>query len=144
MKTQLKDSIDSATCHLFHFLQGIDVPGIEDEGLLTDRVSPHAQGKADMGVVQIVGRADRDVINALSFALAPQFFNVPVESLEFRKEVGIGKIAIQDTYGIRAIQCSDQDIAGIVDRLEMAGGDVTGYSRQGKSFHLNSLFSALP
>ena len=51
-----------------------------------------------MGIVQIIRRTNRNVINARS--LAPELFAVPVEALEFGEEMCFGEIFIQYAYGI--------------------------------------------
>lgn len=49
-----------------------------------------------MSIVQVIRRADGNVIDPLSFTLALQFLYVPVEAFEFGKEVGFGEKAVQD------------------------------------------------
>jgi hypothetical protein len=48
---------------------------------------------------------------------APQFFEVPVESLEFGKKCGFGEIGIEYAYGIVRVQGGYQGITGGLDGL---------------------------
>ena len=50
---------------LFQLLQAVEVPGVDDERLLADRVGADAQRQPHVRVVQIVRRADRHVVDAL-------------------------------------------------------------------------------
>ena len=72
----------------------IDVPGIEHQRLFADRVGIRAQREAAVRVVQIVGRADRDIVDLL--AAAAQLVDVAVEPLELDEEVGVREIAVDD------------------------------------------------
>ena len=84
VQPQLQNRRNLAAGLLLDLRQTIDVPGIEHQRLFADRVRAGAQGEPNMGVVQIVGRADRDVVDSL---VAPaQLVDVPVEPLEFGEE----------------------------------------------------------
>jgi len=78
MKAQLEDVVDAPSGFLLKVQEGVGVPGIEDEGLFADGVGRDAQGEADMGVVEVVGRGDRNVMDPLGLVLAPQLLGVPV------------------------------------------------------------------
>ena len=91
--------------------QAVDVPGIEDERLLADRVGAGAQREADMGVVQIIGRADRDIVDRSRLPPA-QLVDMAVEALELGEEGAVGEIAVDDADGVAGIERGDQPVAG--------------------------------
>ncbi len=90
-----------------------------------------SEGKADVGVVQLIGRADGDVIHLVP--LAAQLVNVPVKAFKLHKEVSSGKIAVNNPNRIVGVKGRHQAITSFPDivfqimilrRLE--GGDHTG------------------
>jgi len=74
-------------------------------------------------------------MNPLRFGPAPKFLQVPIEALDLLKIGGIGKKAVQDSYGIVGIGGGHQAVARVPDGLEMPWGDTTGSAGQGKIFH---------
>jgi hypothetical protein len=51
-----------------------------------------------VGIVQVVGRADTHVVHLHSLTL--ELINVPIEALVLDKKIGIGEVAIDNTYTI--------------------------------------------
>src|SRR5271166_4063992 len=75
-----------------------------------------------MRIVQIVGRADCDVI----YALAPpaQLVNMAVEALEFREEMRRGEIAVDDTDRILWIERHSEVAPHRLDRMHVTRRNV--------------------
>ena len=65
--------------------------GLEDCGLFTNRVGPDPEGQTGVGIVQIVRRADADVMNAILFALTPEHLQMPVKSFELSRKNAVSK-----------------------------------------------------
>src|SRR5690606_14659018 len=121
----------------------IQIPGIEYERLLADRGGSEAQGQTDMGVVQMIGRADAEVIDPLFVFFVSEALQVPIEAFELREERGFGEVAVDDADRIMRIHRRHEPVARVADRLEMPGGDVTGESCKSKVLHVatgSSLF----
>ena len=111
------------------------------QGLMTSGFSQmacgaHPQGEADVGVVQVVGRADRDVVHALFLAAAAQLLDVAVEALELAEVAGLEEVAVQHAHRIVGVAGADQVAAHVLDGGEMSGGDVASHSQQGEIHHV--------
>jgi hypothetical protein len=52
---ELQDRIDLSTGLFFQVLKGIEVPGVDDQGLFTDDVGPCPKGQTAMGVMEVIG-----------------------------------------------------------------------------------------
>jgi hypothetical protein len=89
VEAQLQDVVDLAAGFFFDLFQGVDVPGVEYDRFFADHVGAYAQAEADVGVVQVVGRADAQVVQLGSFT--SELFDVAVEALEFDEEIALGK-----------------------------------------------------
>ena len=136
MQAQLQDTIGRAVELTLYLDQRFQVPGIQDNRLFTDRIRPIAQRESNMGVMQIVGRTDRDVINTLS--AAPQLVKAPVEPLKLNEEISIWEIGINDANTVIGIQGDQQIVPGILDRAHMAGRDITSRPDQRKILSLGT------
>ena len=79
-----------------------------------------------MSIVKIVGRADAQIVNLLSFVFTAQLLQVPVETLEFCKEGTVWEVAIENTDGVVLIQSGNQLTARVLNRLEVSWCNVTG------------------
>ena len=66
VKSKLEDGVDPLAGRRLHFGQTVDVPRIEYQRLLANRVGIGPQRKPDMGIVQVVGRTDTHVLDALA------------------------------------------------------------------------------
>ena len=131
MQAQLQDGRDLAAGLALDLGEPVDVPRIEHQRLLADRIGIRAQREAAVRVVQVVGRADRDVVDLL--AAPAQLVDVTVEALELDEEVGIREIAVDDADRVLRVE-GDLEIA--VDRLDGAHvprRDVAGGADQGES-----------
>ena len=64
-----------------------------------------------------------------------QFVNVAIKALEFGEKVSAGKVAVNDADRIIGVERSHQIVADGLDRLHVAGSDVTGGADKGKVFH---------
>ncbi len=111
---------------LFQGGQGVNVPGVQNEWLFADHVGAYAKAETDMGIVEIVGGADGDIINGRS--LPPELFTMPVEALEFGEEMGFGEVFVKHSYGIVFIEGCKQVVACFFDSLQVFRGDVAGCS----------------
>jgi len=134
---QLEQGPDAVAALAFHLLEGVEVPGIEHQRLFADHLSADAQREVDMDVVQIIGRADGDVIDAPGLAAAAQLFGVAVKALELGERVDVGEPAVEDPDRVTAVAGSDEGVAGVADGLQMARGDIAGGADEGKVFHEN-------
>ena len=65
MHAQLQDGIHLAPGFLFQLLQPLQIPGVEHQWLFTNRVCAIAQAETNMRVMQIIRRADADIMKAL-------------------------------------------------------------------------------
>ena len=134
-EAQLEDGVDLVPGFLFDNLELVQVPGIDDEGLFADDISADAQSETAVGIVEVVGGADAEVVDAILFGTAPELFEVTVEALDLGEKAGVEGKAIQATDRIAGVDGGNQAIAGIADGDEMAGGDVAGGTDEGKVFH---------
>src|SRR5690554_7145450 len=134
MHTQLQDGVHLPACVLFDIDQAIDVPGVQHQRLFADGIGARAQGEAHVAVVQVVGRADGDVIHSAAVIGAAQLIDVPVETLKFREKVRFREIAIDDANGIVFVHGGNQVVTSVFDRFHMARCDVTGSADQCELF----------
>ena len=130
MVAQLQDGPDFTARFQFHFLQGVEVPGIEHKRFFTNNLCAVTQGVANVRIVQVIGRTDRNKIDRL--AAAPQFFQVPVEAFEFGKKGSLREITVQDAYRIIGVERCCQGITCGLYGLQMPGGYITGCSDEGE------------
>jgi len=133
VQAQLQDVVSLAARLLGDLLQGVHVPGGQHQGLLADDVGTVAEAEADVGVVQVVGRADAQVVDALAAAL--DLLEVAVEALELHEEVGLGKVAVQYAHRIVGVQGGQQQVAGVPDGLQVARGYVATGAGEGEGFY---------
>ena len=80
---------------LLQFFQGIQIPGIDHQGFLADRIRANPQSHPAMSIMQVIRGADRKHMDTFFFRPAAQFFQVPVESFEFGEEAGIKTVLVQ-------------------------------------------------
>jgi len=86
-----------------------------------------------MCVVQVVGRADRDVIHPLP--VAAELLQVAIEPLELREEVGVREVRIDDAHAVVGIQGGNEPVAGLPDGLHVTRGDESGSAAEGEAAH---------
>ena len=87
-----------------------------------------------MGVVQVVGRADAQVVHALRLRPAPQLLEVTVEALELGEEPDVEAEPVEHADGVVRVGGGNQAVAGVLDGLEVAGRDVAGHAGHRKVF----------
>jgi len=92
MQTQLQNRKNPFARVFFDIGKAVNVPWIEHQRLFTNRVSTGAKRKAAMRIMQIIRRANSDIIKPLAFTL--QFIDMAIKALEFSKEMRVRKMAI--------------------------------------------------
>jgi hypothetical protein len=135
MYAQLQDGVDIMTAFLFQLLKGIDIPGIEHHRFFADGIGADPQGKAGMGIMQIVGRTDTDVVNPLLPSGPTELFDMAVKPLKFRKKADIFEEAIKNADRIIGVNGGDETVSGFFDCFKMPRGNITGDSGYGEIFH---------
>lgn len=133
--TQLQNIVDAPPRFPFNLFQGIDVPGVEHQGLFAYGVRIDAQGKADMGIVKVVGRADADIVDTLVLTLAAQLFGMAIEAFKLGEKSDVVGKAVENAHGIGFIDGSHEPIAGIPNGFHVTRGDVSAGAHQCKVFH---------
>lgn len=94
--------------------------------------APQPQGEADVGVVEVVGRADRHEVDAVLFGAAAEFLEVPVEAFEFGEEAGVEGEAVEGADCVVGIGGGNEVIAGVGDGLHVARRHEAGGTDQGE------------
>jgi hypothetical protein len=125
MNSKLEHRVNAIAELRFEFLERRQVPGIDDQGFLTNCVRPYPQRQPAMGIVQVIGRTDCQVLNSAFPLAAPQLLEVAVKSLELGEKLGAGEKLIENPYGIMRVGGGDHDISGVPDGLQVAGCDVS-------------------
>ena len=125
-------------CFFFYFLQGFQVPGIEDKWLFADGISIAAERKAYVGVVQVIGCADAHIV----YLIAPSFQLVymPIEALELCEKMGLRKIAIHYAHAVEAVHSCQQVVLSISYGRKVPRGNISGSAYQCEVFHVPLLF----
>src|SRR3954469_16003738 len=93
VQTQLQHGKHTSAGLVLELFERVEIPWIDDQRFLADRVGTDAQRQPRVRVVQVVRRANRDVVDTLLVRAAAQFFEVPVETLELGEETDIKRIA---------------------------------------------------
>src|ERR1043165_3860433 len=119
MESQLQNRRHPPPGFLLELDERVEVPRIDHDRLLADRIGAGAQGHPDVRVVQIVGRADAQVVDALFFGAAAQLLEMPVESLDLREKARVESEAIEDADGIVWIGGRDEPVPGRANGFEM-------------------------
>ena len=68
MEPELENIVNLFSRFKFSFPQGINIPGIENQGLFANGIGTDAQSKTDVSIMKIVGRADAYIVEAAVFA----------------------------------------------------------------------------
>lgn len=58
MYAQLQQGVNFPSRFGLDFFERVQVPRVDDQRLLTNRICPHAQGQPAVSIVQVVGRAN--------------------------------------------------------------------------------------
>ena len=120
---ELQDVEDPPSGLPLQLRQGVQVPGIQHQRLLADRVGPDPEREADVRVVQVVWRADRHAVDALGLPLAPLLLHEPVEALELLEVAHVVEVAVEDAHRVVRVERRNEAIPGVPDRLQVPRGD---------------------
>ena len=134
MQAQLEDGVGFVSGLALYLFQRVDVPRAQHHGLLADDIASQAQPIAGMGIMEIVGRADREVVDIGSLGLDEVV--VAVEEFLLGKEGRMGEIAVDDTYGVVFVVGCYKIVARLFDGFEVAWSNITSESYEHKVFHL--------
>ena len=137
MHAQLQDGLDGSTGLAFELLERVEIPRVDHQGLLANRVGAGAQGHPHVGIMEVIRRADADVVDPVLGRSAPELLQMPIEALDLIEEAHFERKPIEHANRIVRVRGSDQAIAGVMDRLQMARRNIAAYSRDGKVLHLN-------
>ena len=135
VEPELQDGVDLPPRLGLQLLQGVQVPRVDDEGLLADGVRAEAEGEADVCVVQIVRGTDREIMHPVFLAALPKFFDVAIEPLEFPEVADILEVAVEDSHRVVGVGSDDEAVARVPDRPKVAGRDVPGHAGDREIFH---------
>jgi hypothetical protein len=119
--------------------------GLSTIGLFADDiVTAYAESEADVGVVQVVGRADAHIVQ-LSFLCRFGAFRCGGRSARIRRrKLASGKVAVDDAHGIEGIEGGDEAVAGFADGFHVPRGDIAGGAYECEVFHNGSRQIYLP
>jgi len=95
-----------------------------------------AQRQAAVGVVQIVGRQDADVVGAVLIRAAAQLLQAAVEALDLGEAAHVAGERGEQTGRVVRVDSGYQAVAGVPDRPEVARGDIAGDANRGEIFRL--------
>ena len=133
VETQLEDGVGLMALAFLHFLQGVNVPRVEHQGLLADDVGTKTQAVAGVGIMQVVGRADAHIVDLLTFV--PQSGVVTVEELLLCEEGSLGKVAVHDADAVALVVSGNEGVAGVFDGFQVSWSDVATYTNNSEVFH---------
>lgn len=85
--TQLQDGVDLVAGVSLYFLEAVNVPRIQHQRFLANHIATGAQAEAHVRVMQVIGCADRDVVDYVLVVDAAPLVDMPVEALELGKKV---------------------------------------------------------
>ncbi len=135
MEPQLKDGEHAASRFELQLLQGIEVPGIDDDRLFAERIRAAPQRESNVGVVEVVRTADADPVDVMLGGTAPQLIDVAIEALDLAKVAHVVAVAIEDADRIVRVDSGDETMTGIVDGLEMTARHVARHADDSKVLH---------
>ena len=94
--------------------------------------------------MKIIGRTNRDIVNALVVSLAAQLLNVAVESLELGEEFGFIKERVEYADGIVGIDSGNKNVSGFLNGFQVPWRNVPSDTSHRKiTWHSKSSFSSL-
>ena len=102
MELELQNCIDLSARAAFDRRETIDVPRIENKWFLADSIRPPSKGKTDVSVMQVIRRADANVLNYLP--LPPAAVKVAIKTLKLDEKSRIWKIAVYNADGIGRVE----------------------------------------
>lgn len=92
---QLQDVEDALAGFLFNALQFVDEVRRGHQGLLADHVATQAQARGDVRVMQVVGAADRHIVQR-GRGVALELLRVLVEAFELGEELTLRRNAVDE------------------------------------------------
>ena len=134
VEAELENVVGLVAGHFFLLDQGLEIPGVQDDGLLADDVRPKAKAVADESVVGIVGGADGEPVDLVGRPL--DFAAETVELLLFREEGTIRERGVQTAHAVKPVIGGDQVVPGVRDCFQVAGRDVSGGADQCEICHI--------
>src|SRR5688572_7699584 len=132
VQPQLEDGIDPHPALTFELLQRIEIPRVDHNRLLANRVRARAQRQADVRVVQVVRRADADVVHALLFRGPPQLLAMAIETLDLGEEPYAERITIEQPDGVGRIRRGDPTMPGVANGIQVPRRHESGAARYRK------------
>lgn len=132
MEPQLENIPDPVAGFWFQFLKGRCIPGIEDQWFFTNHLCAIPESEAHVGVVEVIGRTNDDIINLFTGAFL--FFQMAVKPFKFGKKGCIGKITIQHSNSVIGIKRGNEVVAGFFNRFQVSWCDVPCSADEGEVF----------
>src|SRR4051812_11261002 len=83
MHTELQNRIDLPARALFYLGERIHIPRIENQRLFANGIGVGTQCEPNMRIMEIVGGANRNVIDLLTVGPTPHLVYVAIEALKF-------------------------------------------------------------
>src|SRR5574341_225116 len=113
MDPKLQNRENPATALGLELLKGVDVPRVEHDRFLADRIGTDAQREATVCVVEKIGRADREVMHARVGVRPSELLEVAIESLKLLEKARVGEKAVENADRVAGINCGDEPVPGV-------------------------------
>lgn len=133
VQTKLKDCVDAMTSLLLDVEQSIYVPWVQNEWFLADDIGTETESVAHVCVVEIVRRADRDIVDIVACLF--QFGAMAVKEFLFCKEGGFWEEAVHDANAVKAVVGSKEVVACVFDGAEVTWSDIATDTDESEIFH---------
>ena len=79
-----------------------------------------------MSIMEVVGRADAQIVNLLPFVFTAQLLQMTIKTLILCKEGTVWEVAIENTDGVVLIQSGNQLTARVLNCLEVSWRNIAG------------------
>jgi hypothetical protein len=129
VKPQLKNRVNSVSELSLELLKRVQIPGVDHQGLLADCIRAHSKSEAAVCVMQIIRRADTQIMNPALVGPAPQFLEVTIESFNLGEKSYVEGILIEQACSIMRVNRSYELVTRVSNRLEVPRRYVTGHPR---------------
>ena len=136
MVAQLQDVVDALTGFTLNQRQLVQQCWGGHQGFFANDVTTQAQTRGNVGVVQVVGAADRHVVQLGgrgAFALVRVF----LESLKFREKFGVRRNAVDDADGVVDVVGHGKLVARVLDGAHVAWCYVAAGADECEVFHVS-------
>ena len=130
VEPQLQDGADAPPGFPLELLQGVQVPRVDHERFLADRIGADAKRQPDVRVMEIIRRADADVVHAIGVGAAAQLLEMPIEALDLGEKPDVEGVGVENADGVVRIDRGHQAMTGVLDGLQVARRDVAGGAGQ--------------